>query len=211
METIRLLTVGERQWKDRERTISVHTTVRDRDIARRQLMRRLAVLIAVSAAVVGWAGTSATSGSAAAAKRGDLPAAAASADLAIAISTLPTAQTSGYQYFHVTVTNKGPSPASHVVITGGTPPRSTFYCVTGLGAACGPIVPGVTCKGPTGTTPLTCTARSLKAGTSVSVWMGFHHGFFFPAQAYCDSASVTSTTPDPNKANNTAAVCARVV
>lgn len=73
---------------------------------------------------------------------------APSADLATAIATLPTAQTTGYQYFAVTVTNNGPDPASNVVITGGTPPRSTFYCVTGVGAACG-SASGVMCTAPT--------------------------------------------------------------
>jgi hypothetical protein len=41
--------------------------------------------------------------------------------------------------------------------------------------------------------------------------MGFSHGFFFPGQGYCDSASATAITPDPNTANNTAVACARVV
>jgi hypothetical protein len=40
---------------------------------------------------------------------------------------------------------------------------------------------------------------------------GFYHGFFVPGQAYCDSASVTSTTPDPNTSNNTAGTCVGVV
>jgi uncharacterized repeat protein (TIGR01451 family) len=159
------------------------------------------ILLAVSAAL----GASATAATAATTPT-------PTADLATVITTLPTAQVTGYQYFHVTVTNNGPSPASNVVITGGMPPRSTFHCVTGDGAACGSVVPGVTCKPPTTTAPLTCTIASLTAESSVSVWMGFYHGFFFPAQGYCDSASATSTTtPDPNTANNTAVVCARVV
>ena len=163
----------------------------------------ITVLALLALAVPSW--------SAAAQKTKQAPTATASADLATGITTLPSAQTTGYQYFHVTVTNNGPSSASNVVITGGMPPRSTFYCVTGDGAACGSVVPGVTCTPPTSTAPLTCTTASLKAGSSVSVWIGFSHGFFFPGQAYCDSASATSTTPDPNTANNTATVCARVV
>jgi hypothetical protein len=165
-----------------------------------------AITIGISAVLV-----ATPSWSAAAQKTKQPPSAAASADLAGGITTLFRAQTTGVQYFHVTVTNNGPGPASNVAITGGTPPRSTFYCVTGDGAACGSVVSGVTCKPPTSTAPLTCTTASLKAGTSVSIWMGFSHGFFFPGQAYCDSASVTSTTPDPNTTNNTAVVCARVV
>jgi hypothetical protein len=134
------------------------------------------------------------------------------ADLATGIATLPTAQVTGYQYFHVTVINNGPGPASNVVITGGWPPRSTFHCVSGDGPGCGSVPPGVSCHGPTTTNPLNCTIASLDAGSSVSLWMGFYHGFFFPAQGYCDLASATSTTtPDPNAANNTAVVCARVV
>jgi hypothetical protein len=138
-------------------------------------------------------------------------AATGSADLATMIATAPSAQTTGYQYFHVTVTNNGPASASDVVITGGTPPRSTFYCVTGIGAACGSVPRGVTCTPPTSTAPLTCTTSSLSAGSSVSIWMGFSHGFFWPGQGYCDGASATSATPDPNSANNKATVCARVV
>lgn len=135
---------------------------------------------------------------------------ARSADLAVSVATLFIAQVTGYQYFHVTVTNNGPDPASNVIITGGTPPRSTFHCVTGLGAACGPVPSGVTCTAPTTAAPLTCATGSLSADASISVWMGFYHGFFFPASAYCDSASVTSSTPDPNTSNNTAGACARV-
>lgn len=135
---------------------------------------------------------------------------AGSADLAVSVATLSIAQVTGYQYFHATVTNNGPDPASNVIITGGTPPRSTFHCVTGLGAACGPVPSGVTCTAPTTAAPLTCATASLSAGASISVWMGFYHGFFFPASAYCDSASVTSSTPDPNTSNNTAGACARV-
>jgi Domain of unknown function DUF11 len=175
-------------------------------------MLRLAVVVGSVAAIVGWVAAPAVAlSSAAAAKLKKPPPAAASADLATRIATLPSAQTTGYQYLNVTVTNNGPDPASDVVITGGTPPRSTFYCVTGIGAACGSVPPGVRCTPPTSTAPLTCATASLKAGASVTVWMGFSHGFFFPGQAYCDSASSTSTTPDPNTANNTATVCARVV
>lgn len=57
---------------------------------------------------------------------------ATSADLATRITTAPNAQVTGYQYFAVTVTNNGPDAASNLVVTGGTPPRSTFYCVTGM-------------------------------------------------------------------------------
>jgi Domain of unknown function DUF11 len=168
----------------------------------------LATLVALVAMVA------AMSSTAAARLRTAQPAAVAStaesADLAVSVATLFTAQFTGYQYFHVTVTNNGPDPASNVTITGGTPPRSTFHCVTGLGAACGPVPSGVTCTAPTSAAPLTCTTASLSAGTSVSVWMGFYHGIFPPGSAYCDSASVTSSTPDPNTSNNTAGACARV-
>ena len=169
------------------------------------------VVLSAVALVLALLALAAPSWSATAQKTKQSAPAGASADLDTGITTLRSAQTTGFQYFHVTVTNNGPSPASNVVITGGIPPRSTFHCVTGDGAACGSVVPGVTCQPPTSTAPLTCTTATLKAGSSVSVWMGFSHGFFFPGQAYCDSASVTSTTPDPNTANNTAGVCARVV
>jgi Domain of unknown function DUF11 len=168
----------------------------------------LAALLALGALVAS------TSSTAAARLRTAQPTAVASttgsADLAMSVATLFTAQVTGYQYFHVTVTNNGPDPASNVAITAGTPPRSTFHCVTGLGAACGAVPSGVTCTAPTSASPLTCTTASLSAGASASVWMGFYHGFFFPGSAYCDSASVTSRTPDPNTSNNAAGACARV-
>ena len=44
---------------------------------------------------------------------------AGSADLAVSVATLSIAQVTGYQYFHATVTNNGPDPASNVIITGG--------------------------------------------------------------------------------------------
>jgi hypothetical protein len=160
-------------------------------------------LVALAAAVLpaGWmAPASATT------------ATARSADLVTRIATLPTAQVTGYQYFAVTVTNRGHNRALNVVIKGGTPSRSTFYCVTGIGAACGSVPSDVTCAAPTSTAPITCKLTApLTDGSSVTVWMGFTHGFFLPGQAYCDSASASSRTPDPNPANNTATACARVV
>jgi uncharacterized repeat protein (TIGR01451 family) len=175
-----------------------------------RLVLRSGPIVTALAAVLALLALAGPSWSAAVQKIHQPAPAPASADLATGITTLSTAQPTGVQYFHVTVTNNGPGPASNIVITGGTPRSSTFHCVTGDGAACGSVVPGVTCEPPTSTAPLTCTTASLKGGTSVSVWMGFSHGFLFPGQAYCDSASVTSTTPDPNTTNNTAVACARV-
>ena len=130
---------------------------------------------------------------------------AGSADLAVSVATLSIAQVTGYQYFHATVTNNGPDPASNVIITGGTPPRSTFHCVTGLGAACGPVPSGVTCTAPTTAAPFNSRHGLAQCRRlNERVWMGFYHGLSLPASAYCDSASVTSSTPDPNTSNNTA-------
>lgn len=138
-------------------------------------------------------------------------AASPSADLATSLSGSP-AHAYGYAYFRITVTNNGPVAAENVAIADATPTRSTFYCASGTSSACGTVPAGVTCRAPVSPTgTLTCSTASLPAGASVTVWMGVHLGLFFHNQAFGDTVTATSNTPDPNPSNNTATVVLRVL
>jgi Domain of unknown function DUF11 len=150
-----------------------------------------------------------------------LPASAASptADLATTIISPTITNTGSYLYYAITVTNNGPDTASNVVMADHTPwyPWSlhptTFYCVGSGSAWCGPLSPGVWCTAPkrgfAGT--VSCTTASLVPGASMTITMIVHVGFYLHNQVVIDTATATSSTFDPNTANNTATVEARVI
>jgi hypothetical protein len=138
-------------------------------------------------------------------------AASPSADLATTINSPYDAHSHSYLFYTITVTNHGPDPASNVASTDGTPSRATFYCV-GSGW-CGPLSTGVFCTHPPVGSPgtVSCTIASLPSGASMTVTMIVRTGLYFPFQAIWNSATATSSTFDPNTANNTATVVARVI
>jgi uncharacterized repeat protein (TIGR01451 family) len=146
-----------------------------------------------------------------------------SADLATTLASSGIAAVGGYMGYTITVTNSGPDAAANVLATDSTPSGyphqpTTFYCVgsvpkPGSGQGwCGPLPPGVSCAAPAINSPgtVTCTTSSLGAGASVAVIMAVRVGFYLHNQVTCDMATATSSTVDPNTANNTARVCARV-
>jgi uncharacterized repeat protein (TIGR01451 family) len=149
-------------------------------------------------------------------------AATPSADLSTTLGEIGIATFGGYMGYTITVTNHGPNRASNVVITDPTPRYisnlhpTTFYCVGGVPRAagwCGPLPPNVLCPAPPkvgspGT--VTCTTSSLRVGASVRIIMAIRVGFYFHNMGICDTATATSSTFDPDTANNTAEVCARV-
>jgi uncharacterized repeat protein (TIGR01451 family) len=143
---------------------------------------------------------------------------AQSADLATTIVSPSTTSVGSYLYYTITATNNGPDSASNVVISDATPSNmwaaqpTTFYCVGSGTAWCGKLKPSVSCTTPnvgsTGT--VSCTTASLSAGASMTITMVVHVGFYMHNQLVVDTAKAASNTFDPNTANNTATVSARV-
>ena len=150
-----------------------------------------------------------------------LPASAASpsADLATTIAAHGTNVQGGYVGYTITVTNNGPDAASGVIMTDHIPASmwsrypTTFYCVgsvapVGTPGWCGPLPSSVSCTTPpvgsTGTA--ICTTSSLAPGASRTIEMAIRVGFHFSFQLVQDTATATSSTFDPNTANNTASV-----
>ncbi len=91
--------------------------------------------------------------------------------------------------YKLVVGNAGPSSATNVVASFKLPPGATFVSAG----------PSCTLSGAT----VTCTAASLAAGGSTSFSVVVKIGGSGPAQLAAPT-SVTSATPDPNLANNTA-------
>ena len=121
------------------------------------------------------------------------------ADLSVTntASPVPVLANTNITYTQV-VTNNGPSAAATASLTEVTPPNTTFQSVSfPAGWSC--VTPAV---GATGT--ITCTNPSDAPGPGtftvvVKVNAGTVHG-----TAINDTATVSSTTADPNSANNTA-------
>ncbi len=120
------------------------------------------------------------------------------ADLGVAKSCTPTTVLPGGQVTcTLTVTNAGPADAADVVVTDslasgttlvGTPGGGGFACVT------------------SGTSPqVSCTLASLPSGSTaeVTVVMRVDENVG-PGTALTDTATVSSATPDPTPANDTA-------
>jgi uncharacterized repeat protein (TIGR01451 family) len=139
-------------------------------------------------------------------------AASPSADLATTITAHGFSTLGGYAGYTITVTNNGPDAASNVVMTDNVPRSisplypTRFYCVgsvlpVGTPGWCGPLPSGVSC-----TRTVTCTTSSLPPGASMTIEMAINVGLYFHFQLLEDTATVTSTTFDPNTNNNTASV-----
>ena len=134
-----------------------------------------------------------------------------SADLATTMYTARNTPSTGVQFFRAAVTNDGPGTSDNVVVTVPTPYRGSFYCVSGTAQACGSPPTGVKCTRPTGAAPTTCTTAALATGQTMTIWVGFAHGFLLPGQGFCATGNAISSTFDPNLANNTATACARAI
>jgi uncharacterized repeat protein (TIGR01451 family) len=132
---------------------------------------------------------------------------AQSADLATTISaSQPRPIVGSYESFTITVTNKGPDTAQSVAVSDSWTAFSTFVGVSAsapLGAMC--TAPPVGSRG-----AVTCTTRSLAHSASITVVLTVRvEGF--TNQLLQDTASATSTTSDPNSANNTATIALRII
>ena len=89
------------------------------------------------------------------------------------------------------------SDAQHVVLNDAIVSGVKFTVTAVSGAACAPATP----IGPTKSTTLACNLGTLAAGLGETVHVVFTTTF---AGVINDTATVTSTTPDPNNGNNSA-------
>jgi uncharacterized repeat protein (TIGR01451 family)/MYXO-CTERM domain-containing protein len=131
-----------------------------------------------------------------------LTAAAASAqtaDLAISSnvsSPEPVAAGSFLLIYAVTVTNHGPDPALNVVVTNAPPPNTKLASIITSGGWNGEFVGAIR---PVGVARI----ASLAAGATATLVFGMEVNSDVPAgTVFTDTATITSTTVDPNVANN---------
>jgi uncharacterized repeat protein (TIGR01451 family) len=100
--------------------------------------------------------------------------------------------------YTVTATNAGPSAAASVTLTETVPAGMTFVSVNQTTG------PTFNC---TGTGPVVCTIASFAAGTTASFQFTFNVPLSTPAGTQTsNTVTISSTTLDPNPANNTASV-----
>jgi large repetitive protein len=143
-------------------------------------------------------------GAAAAQTKKEVSQATATADLATTVTNPGGQGIAGLTtVFTVTVTNQGPSTAPDVTVTDNWSGMSEFYGVQPTAPA------GVSC-----TTPpigkllaprvVTCTTSSLGPGQSVVIGLVLRVETLFARALLQNTATATSTTPDPNPANDTA-------
>ena len=133
-------------------------------------------------------------------------AAAQSADLATTVTPSFIRAYVGESFsFTIQVTNDGPDPAAGVSVSDNWYYASTFAGVSATAPS------GVTCTAPpTGSRgTVTCTTPSLGRNASMTIAVRLHvlgiHNMILS-----DTATATSTTPDPNTANNTASAWVRI-
>jgi uncharacterized repeat protein (TIGR01451 family) len=122
------------------------------------------------------------------------------ADLAASKTTLGTAMAGTDFSYVINVENQGPSDAQSVIISDSIPAGTTFISVTGSG--------GFSCSG---TGPVTCTKATMTAGAIGAMTLTVH----IPSNTVAgtlitNTAGVSSSTTDPNAANNIASVNAIV-
>jgi uncharacterized repeat protein (TIGR01451 family) len=98
----------------------------------------------------------------------------------------------GTATFTVTVTNNGPNTAANVTVTNTV----TFASLAGITAT--PTT--VSCSVSAGS----CTEPQLRSGASITITVTVHYTEVIHNMLFNDRATATSTTPDPNTANNSA-------
>jgi hypothetical protein len=114
----------------------------------------------------------------------------------------------GYDWFNITVQNNGPSTALGVQLADSAwNSRVTFQSLGVLSGSPSCTTP----KGGTVQVTVTCNVSSLGPGQSFAVHLVLKTNSIMPGKTTMgDQATVTSSTPDPNTANNTASYSAVV-
>ena len=120
------------------------------------------------------------------------------ADLAIAKTTVGEPHAGDRFSYIIDVENQGPADAQNVSITDVLPNGTVFSSITGSG--------NFTCSG---TGPVTCVKQTMTTGEIDSLTLTvFIPSSIVKGTQIKNSVSITSTTPDPNPANNSASVLA---
>jgi uncharacterized repeat protein (TIGR01451 family) len=119
------------------------------------------------------------------------------ADLSISKSADKTAKTGKSLTYTIHVTNNGPNPASAVMVNDALPAGTSFVSVNAPGASsC--VTPALNSTG-----TVSCSYSSLANGSSITLTLGVKVTAKGNAQLN-NTATVTTTTLDPNLANNSA-------
>jgi len=122
-----------------------------------------------------------------------------SADLSVSNSASPVPVLAGNNISYIqTVTNAGPSAATNATFTEQTPPNTVFFSLASVPS-------GWACSHPAANSAgtITCTDTSFAPGTaSFPVVLTVNAGTA-DGTVINDTASVSSSTTDPNSANNT--------
>jgi parallel beta-helix repeat protein len=132
--------------------------------------------------------------------------AATNADLSVALSAMPNPVSAGNDLtFMAQVANAGPDPAANVTLTEAVPANTTFQSLS--------APPGWSCSTPGvgGTGTITCTNPSLASGASAMFTLVVKVNPGTPGGTVINStATVDSSTPDPNPSNNSGTAMATV-
>lgn len=122
----------------------------------------------------------------------DLP--ATSSDVSVFGQVPLVAQTNSIATYVLTVSNRGPADASHVVLTFTPPPSSTIDTLT--------VPSSMTCEQ---SNVLTCTAATMVSGASSNLAVNVRMGAAGGTQSVA-TARVTSDNPEPDPSNNEVAL-----
>jgi uncharacterized repeat protein (TIGR01451 family) len=137
-----------------------------------------------------------------------LPSAPASSAVVAVTTTGPSSVMAGTTAtYTVTVTNGGPNPAAGVVLTDTLPAGSTLVSMTPAGSNPDSFTPSQS-----GGTVTETAGAGIAAGSSdVFTLVVSAPSSLTPGSNFSNTASVSSTTPDPNTANNTATTAGSIV
>ncbi len=110
------------------------------------------------------------------------------ADVSVAMSAAPSPVTQGANLtYTITVTNSGPLAANAVTMTDALPTGATFVSATASVGTC------------TGTTTVTCALGTMNSAATATITLVVTAT---TSGTLTNTASVSSTTPDPNALNN---------
>jgi uncharacterized repeat protein (TIGR01451 family) len=132
----------------------------------------------------------------------------AGADLSV-VKTGPAQQGAGFDIsYAITVTNSGPSDAASVALSDMVPTDTTFVSFTQNTG------PTFTCSTPSvgGTGTVSCSLASLAVGATATFTLVVNvNALVTEGTTITNTASVSSTTSDPNQANNSSTVTTLIV